>query len=155
MRWAAAAALLFAAGGVAQLAGALAAGWWGLYLACYACGGWQPAVAGLRALRERTLDVDPLMIVAALVAAGIGRVLDGALLIIIFATSGALEAVAIHHTADSVRALLTIVPEQAVRLRPDSGQELVDTADPGRSPTNGSTTSAEPFVGADEREDLR
>ncbi len=129
VRWAAAAVLVFAAGGAAQLAGALAAVWWGLYLACYACGGWQPAVAGARALRERTLDVDLLMIVAALVAAGIGQVLDGALLIVIFATSGALEAVATHRTADSVRALLTIAPEQALRLRPDGGQELVDTAD--------------------------
>ncbi|SBW22565.1 putative cation-transporting P-type ATPase J [Candidatus Protofrankia californiensis] len=129
VRWAAAAVLWFAAAGVTRHAGAPAAVWWGLYLACYACGGWQPAVAGARALRERTLDVDLLMIVAALVAAGIGQVLDGALLIVIFATSGALEAVATHRTADSVRALLTIAPEQALRLRPDGGQELVDTAD--------------------------
>ena len=57
-------------------------------------GGWEPALAGLRALRERTLDVDLLMIVAALAAAAIGQVFDGALLIVIFATSGALEAVA-------------------------------------------------------------
>ncbi len=129
VRWAAAAVWWFAAGGVAQLAGAPAALWWGLYLACYVCGGWAPTSAGLRALRARTLDVDLLMIIAALVAAGIGQVVDGALLIVIFATSGALEAVATHHTADSVRALLTLAPQQAVRLCPDGGQQLVDTAD--------------------------
>ncbi|WP_167402521.1 hypothetical protein [Micromonospora viridifaciens] len=41
------------------------------------------------------------MIVAALGAAGIGQVFDGALLIVIFATSGALEAFATARTADS------------------------------------------------------
>jgi heavy metal translocating P-type ATPase len=102
--------------------------WWGLYLVCYAAGGWEPALAGLRALRDKTLDVDLLMIVAALGAAGIGQVFDGALLIVIFATSGALEAFATARTADSVRALLGLAPEQATRVRPDGGEETVDTA---------------------------
>lgn len=57
-RWAASAAVLFAIGGVAQLAGAPTAVFWALYLACYATGGWQPARSGLQALREGTLDVD-------------------------------------------------------------------------------------------------
>ncbi|MGW5672111.1 HAD-IC family P-type ATPase, partial [Micromonospora sp. NPDC003776] len=129
VRWAAAATLLFALGGLAQLAGAPAWLWWALYLACYAAGGWEPALAGLRALRERSLDVDLLMIVAALGAAGIGQVLDGALLIVIFATSGALEAFATARTADSVRALLDLAPERAARVRPDGVEEVVPTAD--------------------------
>nr|WP_245719186.1 heavy metal translocating P-type ATPase [Micromonospora rhizosphaerae] len=129
VRWAAAASVLFALGGLAQLAGAPAAVWWTFYLACYAAGGWEPALAGLRALRERTLDVDLLMIVAALGAAGIGQVLDGALLIVIFATSGALEAFATARTADSVRALLDLAPERATRIRDDGTEELVHTAD--------------------------
>src|SRR3954466_14088646 len=116
MRWAAVATLLFAAGGVLQLAGAPAATWWALYLACYACGGWEPALAGLQALRERTLDVDLLMIGAAIVAAAIGQVFDGALLIVIIATSGALEALATKRTEDSVAALLDLTPERATRL---------------------------------------
>ncbi|NHC47499.1 heavy metal translocating P-type ATPase [Motilibacter aurantiacus] len=127
-RWALAATALFAAGGLAQLAGAPPAVWWLLYLACYAAGGWEPAVAGGRALRAGTLDVDLLMVVAAVLAASIGQVLDGALLIVIFATSGALEAVATARTADSVRALLTLAPETATRLRPEGGEELVEAA---------------------------
>jgi heavy metal translocating P-type ATPase len=130
VRWAAVATVLFAAGGLAQLAGTPSAVWWVLYLACYVTGGWEPALAGLRALRDKTLDVDLLMIVAAIGAAGIGQVFDGALLIVIFATSGALEAVATQRTADSVRALLDLAPQKASRLRPDDGgEELVDTAD--------------------------
>ncbi len=128
VRWAVAATVLFAIGGVLQLAGASAPLWWAFYLACYATGGWEPALAGLQALRERTLDVDLLMIVAALVAAMIGQVFDGALLIVIFATSGALEAFVTRRTADSVQALLDLAPEQASRLGEDGAEELVHTA---------------------------
>ncbi|WP_433223308.1 heavy metal translocating P-type ATPase [Dactylosporangium sp. CS-047395] len=128
IRWAAIAAVLFAAGGLAQLSGAPAAVWWSLYLACYVTGGWEPALAGLRALRRRMLDVDLLMIVAAIGAASIGQVFDGALLIVIFATSGALEAFATARTADSVRALLDLAPDQATRLDPGGTETVVPAA---------------------------
>lgn len=105
--------------------------WWAhgpLYAVAYATGGWEPALEGLRALRERTLDVDLLMIVAALGAATIGQVLDGALLVVIFATSGALEALATARTADSVRGLLDLAPTTANRVTRD-GEETVPTAE--------------------------
>jgi hypothetical protein len=57
MRWATAALVLFLAGLAAQLLGGPAWVWWALYLACYVTGGWEPGLAGLRALRDRTLDV--------------------------------------------------------------------------------------------------
>ncbi|WP_017586047.1 heavy metal translocating P-type ATPase [Nocardiopsis ganjiahuensis] len=135
VRWAAAALVLFLAGWAAQLLGAPAWVWWTLYLACYATGGWDSALSGLRALRERTLDVDLLMIVAAVAAASIGQVFDGALLIVIFATSGALEAVVTQRTADSVSALLDLAPERAVRLntapgaRQEEQEEVVETSE--------------------------
>ena len=66
------------------------------------------------------------MIVAAIGAAAIGQVLDGALLIVIFATSGALEAVATDRTAQAVRGLLDLAPEQAVRIAGDGVEETVD-----------------------------
>jgi heavy metal translocating P-type ATPase len=128
VRWAAGALALFLLGGLAQVAGAAAPLYWALYLACYAAGGWEPAWAGLQALREKTLDVDLLMIVAALGAAAIGQVFDGALLIVIFATSGALEAVATCRTADAVRGLSDLAPERATLLA-DGGQQLVAAAD--------------------------
>ena len=105
-------------------------GWlaWALFLACYAAGGWEPGRAGVRALRARTLDVDLLMVAAAVAAAAIGQVLDGGLLIVIFATSGALEAVAAHRTAQAVRGLLDLAPDQAVRLSDDGAEEVVEAA---------------------------
>jgi len=99
------------------------------FLACYAAGGWEPLLAGLQALRERTLDVDLLMIVAAVGAASIGQVLDGGLLIVIFATSGAQEAYATKRTQDSVRALLDLAPERATLLDEDGTEREVDTAE--------------------------
>ncbi|MFC4009028.1 HAD-IC family P-type ATPase [Nonomuraea purpurea] len=128
VRWAAAATTLFAAGGLVHLAGAPSWLWWTLYLACYAAGGWEPGLAGLKALRERTLDVDLLMVVAAIGAAAIGQVFDGALLIVIFATSGALEAVATKRTEDSVRGLLDLAPEQATRVGEAGDEEVVPVA---------------------------
>ncbi|GHG00463.1 heavy metal translocating P-type ATPase [Streptomyces filamentosus] len=100
---------------------------WGvLFAGAYAAGGWEPGREGLKALRERTLDVDLLMVVAALGAAAIGQVLDGALLIVIFATSGALEALATARTADSVRGLLDLAPATATRVLADGSEETVD-----------------------------
>jgi heavy metal translocating P-type ATPase len=128
MRWSALALGLFVAGGLLQLSGTPPWSWWLLYLTCYAAGGWEPALAGLQAAKQKTLDVDLLMIVAAIVAAAIGQIFDGALLIVIFATSGALEAFATKRTADSVRALLALAPEQATRTNHDGSETLVDAA---------------------------
>ncbi len=128
-RWAALATGLFTLGGVAQVTGVLPWLWWSLYLACYAAGGWVPARAGLQALREKKLDVDLLMILAAIVAASIGQIFDGALLIVIFATSGALEALATKRTADSVRALLDLTPTKATRLHAGQVEERVATTE--------------------------
>ena len=125
VRWASIATVLFVLGGLSQLAGSPPVVWWSLYLACYATGGWEPGLAGLRALKAGVLDVDLLMVVAALIAASIGQVFDGALLIVIFATSGALEALATKRTADSVRALLHLTPEVATRVLPGGTEEVI------------------------------
>ncbi|KDN79426.1 metal ABC transporter ATPase [Streptomyces olindensis] len=124
-RWAAAATAFFLLALPLQLTGAPAWTWGPLYALSYATGGWEPGWEGLKALKERTLDVDLLMVVAALGAASIGQVMDGALLIVIFATSGALEALATARTADSVRGLLDLAPATATRLAPDGGEQTV------------------------------
>lgn len=128
VRWASVATVLFGLGMLAQVTGGPPWLWWGLYLACYVTGGWEPGWAGLRALAERRLDVDLLMVAAAIGAAAIGQVLDGGLLIVIFAISGALEAVATSRTEESVRDLLDLAPERATRLTA-LGEESVAAAD--------------------------
>jgi cation-transporting P-type ATPase J len=128
-RWAAAATAAFLIALPLQLTGQPAWVWGPLYAVAYVTGGWEPAWAGLTALREKTLDVDLLMIVAALGAAAIGQVMDGALLIVIFATSGALEALATARTQDSVRGLLDLAPAIATRLSDDGGEQNVPTSE--------------------------
>jgi heavy metal translocating P-type ATPase len=128
-RWAGAATIAFLIALPLQLTGAPAWLWGPLYAIAYVTGGWEPGLAGLQALREKTLDVDLLMIVAALGAAAIGQVMDGALLIVIFATSGALEALATARTQDAVRGLLDLAPTTATRLTGDGNAETVATAE--------------------------
>ncbi|GGP71297.1 metal-transporting ATPase [Streptomyces variabilis] len=123
-RWALAALALFLIALPLNLLGAPDWLWGPLFAATYVTGGWEPGWEGLKALKDKTLDVDLLMVVAALGAAAIGQVLDGALLIVIFATSGALEAVATARTADSVRGLLDLAPTTATRLV-SGGEETV------------------------------
>lgn len=129
MRWAALALGLFSAGLLTQLCGAPQWVRWALFLACYATGGWEPGLAGLQALQRRTLDVDLLMVVAAIGAAAIGQIAEGALLIVIFATSGALEALVTARTADSVRGLMGLAPGTATRVGAGGGEETVNAAD--------------------------
>ncbi|OCH81277.1 cadmium-translocating P-type ATPase [Gordonia sp. UCD-TK1] len=126
VRWAGLALALFLAGWLLQICQAPEWSWWTAYLACYLAGGWEPTRSGLQELRERRLDVDLLMIVAAVAAASIGQVFDGALLIVIFATSGALEVVVTQRTADSVTALLGLAPERATLYAPDGTTREID-----------------------------
>ncbi|WP_308311260.1 heavy metal translocating P-type ATPase [Streptomyces sp. CBG31] len=146
-RWALASLVLFLLALPVYLLDGPAWLWGTLFATTYITGGWEPGWEGLKALKDKTLDVDLLMVVAALGAASIGQVLDGALLIVIFATSGALEAVATARTADSVRGLLDLAPATATRLLPDGTEESVDA----QSLTIGDTILVRPGerVGAD------
>ena len=113
VRWASLSLAGFVLAVPADLLGAPAVLVGTLYAVCYLAGGWEPAVEGLRALTQRRLDVDLLMVVAAVAAAAIGQHLDGALLVVIFASSGALEAVMTARTRASIDALLDLAPETA------------------------------------------
>jgi heavy metal translocating P-type ATPase len=80
------------------------------------------AVAAVPALREAAtalragkLDVEILMLAAALGAAMIGRPAEGALLLFLFALSGALEGFAMAKTRDAIRRLVGMRPLQARR----------------------------------------
>jgi Cd2+/Zn2+-exporting ATPase len=111
-------------------------GWVGLALlllpAAYVIGGYESAREGLTTLfQERELDVDLLMIVAALGAAGLGLwqreysfIVDGATLILIFAISGALEGYAMRRTERSIRSLMSLTADTARVLR-DRQEALV------------------------------
>ncbi|MEA5619429.1 heavy metal translocating P-type ATPase [Cronbergia sp. UHCC 0137] len=108
---------------------ALHFGWLGLALlllaTAYVIGGYESAREGLTTLfEEKELDVDLLMIVAALGAASLGLwkreyylIIDGAILILIFAISGALEGYAMRRTERSIRSLMSLTADTAQVLR--------------------------------------
>ncbi len=111
-------------------------GWvgWGLLIlpAAYVIGGYESAKEGLTTLWvEKELDVDLLMIVAALGAAILGLwrreyylIVDGAVLILIFAISGALESYAMQRTEKDIRALMSLTPDTARVLVNGREQEI-------------------------------
>lgn len=88
------------------------------YLLAYAIGGYQKAWEGLQTLiKERDLDVDLLMVVAAIGAASIGFWRDGAILILIFSLSGALEGYTLERTNDEIKSIMKLRPEEAIVLQ--------------------------------------
>jgi Cd2+/Zn2+-exporting ATPase len=103
-------------------------------LAAYAIGGFASARDGLTTLwDERELDVDLLMIVAAIGAAILGLwqreyylLVDGAVLILIFAISGALESIAMHRTERNIRSLMQLAPDTA-RVLVRGREQMVPT----------------------------
>ena len=84
----------------------------------YVLGGYRQAIEGMTTLfKDRELDVDLLMVVAAIGAAAIGYWFDGALLIFIFALSGTLEGYASARTKRDIEALMALHPEDALVIR--------------------------------------
>ena len=115
---------------------ALHQNWIGLGLlilpAAYVIGGYESAREGLTTLfEEKQLDVDLLMIVAALGAASLGLwrqeyylIVDGAVLILIFAISGALEGYAMQRTERDIRSLMSLTPDTARVILHSEEQEI-------------------------------
>ncbi|MGV2806642.1 heavy metal translocating P-type ATPase, partial [Clostridium perfringens] len=85
-----------------------------LYVISYAVGGWVKAKEGVETLlKERDLDVNLLMIAAAMGAAAIGYWNEGAMLIFIFALSGALESYTMERSRKDISSLMELQPETA------------------------------------------
>lgn len=95
-----------------------------LYAASYVFGGQYGVRSAIASLRERTLDVDLLMVLAALGAAIVGAPFEGALLLFLFSFSNVLQRHALERTQRAIESLLTLRPEKALRKTP-SGPELV------------------------------
>ncbi|MCS7460849.1 heavy metal translocating P-type ATPase [Paenibacillus doosanensis] len=86
-----------------------------LYLTAFIVGGFVKAKEGLQTLiEERDLDVNLLMIVAAIGAASIGYWAEGAVLIFIFSLSGVLESYTMERSRRDISSLMELKPEMAV-----------------------------------------
>ena len=92
-----------------------------LYILAYLTGGWSPTKAVVGSTLERRLDVNFLMVLAAIGAAVIGDWGEGAALLFLFSLSGALEKFTLERTARSIQTLIELRPDTALVIR-DGGE---------------------------------
>lgn len=88
------------------------------YITAYVIGGYAKAKEGItETIKLRKLNVEILMILAAIGSAIIGYWVEGAILIFIFAMSGALETYAMNKSHREISALMELQPEEAWLVR--------------------------------------
>ncbi|MBX9455275.1 MAG: cation-translocating P-type ATPase [Rhizobium sp.] len=89
--------------------------------------------AGWRALeslfKEHVLDIDLLMVVAAVAAAVVGAPLEGGVLLALFSISTTLEERAMGRARRAIEALMALRPETALRRMPDGRVEDIPAAE--------------------------
>ncbi|WP_042351800.1 heavy metal translocating P-type ATPase [Bacillus massiliigorillae] len=96
------------------------------YLASFLIGGYAKAKEGiLDTIEEKELNVEMLMILAAIGSAIIGYWTEGAMLIFIFAVSGALETYTMNKSRKEISALMDLQPEDALKITPDGTEVKV------------------------------
>lgn len=90
-----------------------------LYVIAYVAGGAFGLKGGIESLMARTIDIDLLMILAALGAAVVGEPFEGAMLLFLFSLSNTLQDFAMDRTRNAIRALMKLRPAQAEIYRGD------------------------------------
>lgn len=97
---------------------------WALYAGAYLFCGQQGVRSALASLREKVLDVDVLMVLAAIGAGIVGQPFEGALLLFLFSFSNVLQSYALQRTQKAIHSLLKLRPDKAL-LKYDGGTKLV------------------------------
>jgi len=101
-----------------------------IFVLSFIIGGYKQAKEGfIDTVENKHLNVDILMVLAAVSASLIGYWMEGALLIFIFSLSGSLEEYATDKSTQAITALMNIVPEIAKRINPDGSIEDVAVKD--------------------------
>nr|WP_090858143.1 heavy metal translocating P-type ATPase [Litchfieldia salsa] len=88
-----------------------------IFLSAFVIGGFAKAKEGIEdTIENKELNVEMLMIFAAIGSAIIGYWMEGAILIFIFALSGALETYTMNKSHREISSLMNLQPEQATLL---------------------------------------
>lgn len=93
--------------------------WWvALHLLAFVIGGYAKAKEGItETIKNKDLNVEMLMILAAIGSAAIGYWTEGAILIFIFALSGALETYTLNKSHKEISSLMALQPEEATLIK--------------------------------------
>ena len=129
---------------------------WAGYGVAYVFGGWYGLKGAIETLRHRAVDIDLLMIVAALGALSIGAPFEGSMLLFLFSLSNTLQHYAIGRSRRAIKSLVEMRPDEAQVLR-DGGEVTIPIDDvavgdvfvvrPGdKIPLDGVVTSGEGTV---------
>ncbi|WP_237150320.1 heavy metal translocating P-type ATPase [Planococcus maritimus] len=95
-----------------------------VYLLAFVIGGYAKAKYGIKkTIEDKELNVEFLMILAAIGASVIGYWTEGAILIFIFALSGALETYTMNKSRKELSALMEMQPDEAWLLK-ESGETV-------------------------------
>ena len=100
---------------------------WGNYAVAYVFGGWYGLKESIKSLRKPAVEIDLLMILAAVGALIIGAPFEGAMLLFLFSLSGVLEEYAIGRSRTAIRSLIEMRPESAQVL--SDGEEVTVSID--------------------------
>ena len=99
---------------------------WYIFLAAYLIGGYAKAKEGIEeTIKSHQLNVELLMIFAAVGAASIGHWFEGSILIFIFALSGALETYSMEKSSKALSSLMSLQPDTARRILEDGTEEMI------------------------------
>lgn len=102
--------------------------WIMLHLIAFTIGGYAKAKEGItETIANKTLNVEMLMILAAIGSAAIGYWTEGAILIFIFALSGALETYTMNKSNKEIASLMNMQPEEALLIN-DGNRKVVPVA---------------------------
>lgn len=103
-----------------------------LYIAAYVAGGAIATRAAITDLLSGVVNIDLLMVLAAIGAAILNAWAEGAMLLALFSTSNALEHYALGRTRSAVRALMDLTPATARRVVDGVEQVVgVEVLEPG------------------------
>ena len=88
-----------------------------LFVGAYFFGGYFGVLTGIESLKQRRIDVDILMVLAALGAAFVGAPFEGAMLLFLFSLSNFLQDLAISRTRKAIKSLMKLRPSEALCRR--------------------------------------
>ena len=99
-----------------------------LYIIAFLIGGYAKAKEGIEeTINDKELNVEMLMVFAAIGSAIIGYWAEGAILIFIFAMSGALETYTLNKSHKEISSLMELQPEEAWLVQDDGSDIKVST----------------------------
>ncbi|MEI3606386.1 heavy metal translocating P-type ATPase [Pseudogracilibacillus sp. SE30717A] len=99
--------------------------WICLHIIAFLIGGYAQAKEGiLDSISEKELNVELLMIIAAIGSASIGYWTEGAILIFIFSLAGALETYTLNKSNEEISSLMKLQPEEA-RIIQENAEKMI------------------------------